>query len=277
MKLAIIASSKDPAGVNIRNQLIESFDFLKTREVFEQSKVYLNSRIAGKSIKLYLTNNDLLNYNGFDVQIKADVFIFLSKHQSRADTPSFAVHAIGNWGLNELGGKEKTLCGSCSIMFRNIFLKLNEIARNSGYELTMEATHHGPYVEKPSLFVEIGSTEQEWNNPRNGEIIAKTIMKSLESEESECKTAIGIGGPHYCNNFNKAVLRSKVALSHICPKYMLEKLDEDLIKQAVRTTSEKVDFVLVDWKGLGKEKLRILEILERLGLEYKRCDKISKD
>ena len=31
-------------------------------------------------------------------------------------------------------------------------------------------------------------------------------------------------------------------------------LHEELIKQAIQKTAEKVDFVLLGWKGLGKEK-----------------------
>ena len=30
------------------------------------------------------------------------------------------------------------------------------------YKLTLECTHHGPLIEKPCVFIEIGSTETEW-------------------------------------------------------------------------------------------------------------------
>ena len=75
-------------------------------------------------------------------------------------------------------------------------------------------------------------------------------MNALDNQNHDYKTAIGIGGPHYCNNFNKILLRTDTAISHIRPKYLLEKLDEELIKQSVQKTVEKVDFVLLDWKGL---------------------------
>ena len=45
-----------------------------------------------------------------------------------------------------------------------------------------------------------------------------------------------------------------------------------MLKQAIEKTYEKVDFVLLDWKGLGKEKQRIKSILEELNIEYKRTD-----
>ena len=138
----------------------------------------------------------------------------------------------------------------------------------------MEATHHGPFIEKPAVFVEIGSTEAEWSDKENGKIIAQTIMNAVKNKNNNYKTAIGIGGPHYCSNFNKIMLRTDIAISHICPKYQLENLGEDLIKQSIEKTKENVDFILLDWKGLGKEKQRIMELLKSMDLEFKRTDKI---
>ena len=269
---AIIVSSKDPAGINIRNNLIGLFDFEKINEKFDDNKIYQN-----KNIKLYLTNNDLVYSEDIDKRIDADILIFASKHRSKENTPSFAVHAIGNWNEARLGGKEKMLCPSSAVLLKNMFIELNENAKNSGYEITLEATHHGPFVEKPAVFVEIGSTEKEWNEKDNGRIIAKTIMNAIKNENKTYKIAIGIGGPHYCSNFNKIALRTDIALSHICPKYALQDLDEDLMKQSIQKTTEKIDFILLDWKGLGTEKQRIAEILRNMNFGFERTDKLSKN
>ena len=166
---------------------------------------------------------------------------------------------------------------SSAILLKNLFVELNANGKETNYELTLEATHHGPYVGKPAVFVEIGSTENEWNGKLNGEIIAKVIMGGLGNRSNNYKTAVGIGGPHYCSNFNKIVLRTDIAISHICPKYHLENLNQELIKQAIEKTVEKVDFVVLDWKGLGTEKQRIVDILKNLNLEFKRTDQILKE
>ena len=268
-KFAIIASSKDTAGTNIRNNLIELFDFEKINEKFDDNDVYQN-----KNIKLYLTNDELVYSENIDKKIDADILIFASKHRSKENTPSFAAHAIGNWNEARLGGKEKHLCPSSAVLLKNLFVELNEIAKETNYEITLEATHHGPYVEKPAVFVEIGSTENEWNKKQNEEIVAKTIMDAIKNENKNYKIAIGIGGSHYCSNFNKSLLRTDIALSHICPKYALQDLDEELINQAIEKTYEKIDFILLDWKGLGAEKQRIAEMLKNLSLEFKRTDQI---
>lgn len=275
--IAIIASSKDPAGINIRNNLIELFDFERTDEKFDNNDIFQYGKTPNKTIKLYLTNQDLIFAENIDKKINADIFIFASKHRSKENTPSFAVHPIGNWDSADFGGEEKKLCPSSAVLLKNLFIELNEIGKNSGYELTLEATHHGPYVEKPAVFCEIGSTEKEWSEKENGKIIAKTIMNSLTNQNNNYKIAVGIGGPHYCNNFNKIILRTDIALSHICPKFHLDKLNEDLIKQAIEKTVEKVGFVVLDWKGLGKEKQRIVDLLKSLNLEIKRSDQLLKD
>ena len=160
---------------------------------------------------------------------------------------------------------------------KNLFLELNNSAKDSGYELTMEATHHGPYAEKLSVFCEIGSTEEEWNDKENGKVMANAIINGLKNENQNYKIAVGIGGPHYCSNFNKIALRTNVAFSHFCPKYHLDKLSEELIQQSIEKTKEKTDFIVLDWKGLGTEKQRIAELLKNMNLEIKRSDHILKE
>ncbi len=276
MNIAIIASSKDPAGVNIRNSLIELFGFERIGEKFDNNDVFQHDKIENKNIKIYLINSELIFSENIDKKIDADVFIFASKHRSKENTKSFAVHPIGNWGKAEFGGEERKLCISSAILLKSMFIELNNAAKGSAYEITLEATHHGPYIDKPAVFIEIGSTEKEWNDTKNGEIIAKAIIGSLKNQNERCKTAIGLGGPHYCSNFNKIVLRTDIAISHICPKYHLDKLNEDLIRQAMEKTQEKVDFILLDWKGLGAEKQRIIEMLKNFNIEVKRAEQVLK-
>ena len=275
-QIAIIASSKDPAGINIRNNLIQLFNFESIDENFDNNAVFQFNEIQNKKIKLYLINDDLIFAENIDKKISADFFIFASKHRSKENKPSFTVHPIGNWDKSEFGGQEKKLCLSSAVLIKNLYLSLMQnshfLQENANIEVSLEVTHHGPYVEKPAVFIEIGSTEREWNEKINGEIIAKTIMKALENENKNYRIAVGIGGPHYCSNFNKIILKTDIAISHICPKYLLEQLGEDLIKQSIEKTVEKVDFGLLDWKGLGAEKQRIIDVLKKIDLEFKRTD-----
>ena len=273
-RYSIITSAKDPAGINIRSNLIDLFKFEKTGEKFDDNDVFEYRRYKDKNIKLYLINDELIFSENIDKKIETDFLIFASKHRSASNAKSFAVHPIGNWSKADFGGQEKKLCPSSAILLKRLFLSLNDFAKDSGFEITLEATHHGPYTEKPSVFVEIGSTEEEWKDRKNGEILAGTVMKGIETEIVDQKIAVGIGGSHYCNNFNKILLRTDIAVSHICPKYRLESIDAGSFRESILRTPEKFDFFLLDWKGLGKEKQKIMEMFEGSPFEVKRADKV---
>ncbi|MEK6974456.1 MAG: D-aminoacyl-tRNA deacylase [Nanoarchaeota archaeon] len=263
MDIAIIASTKDLASMNIKANLLEHFN--NAYEIYESEDVFYSG-----NAKLYTINNELITYENIDKRINADFFIFISKHKSQVEKPTLSVHSIGNWNGNEFGGISNKLVLTSSLMLRKFFLILNELGKDSGYEIVYEATHHGPYLEKPAFFIEIGSTEKEWADKNAGKIIAQTIIQGIPKENDDAKTVIGIGGLHTCPEFNKAVLRNNIALSHICPKYALEFLTKESLQEAISKTAEKIDFVLLDWKGLRAEKQKILSLLNETNLDYKK-------
>jgi D-aminoacyl-tRNA deacylase len=164
-------------------------------------------------------------------------------------------------------------------------LILLELLKNprEGYEVTMEATHHGPFSERSCLFVEVGSTEEEWNDEQNGKIIAHAVLHALQHysehhhKEEKPTMAIGIGGPHYCSNFNKLSQRKNYAFSHICPKHHLADLDHDMLEQAIEKNTEKIQSIVLDWKGLGQEKQKILDLAHKTGLKVERTDQLLKE
>ena len=147
------------------------------------------------------------------------------------------------------------------------------------YKITLEATHHGPLIEKPCVFVEIGSTIEEWKNRRAGFILARSLSETLKNlhKNEYNEVAVGIGGPHYCPNFNKIQLNSNIAVSHIIPQYSFP-ITEEMIKEAIEKTDEEVDLVLLDWKGLGKseERKKVIEILDKLHIDYRKTSGIGK-
>jgi len=271
MNIALISYSKEIASTNIKENLINNFSFNKLEEQFDNNNIF-ESRSNNKDIKLYTINSKLIDADDLDKKIDADVFIFISKHKAEEGRASLTCHPIGNFGKAEHGGKDETLCRSNPVLLKNIFLELNKNVEEP-YEVTMEATHHGPFMEKPLLFVELGSNEKYWEDAKGGNIVAKSLIGAL-SNVNTYKSIFVIGGGHYNHYANKAMLQTNLAVGHICTKYNLENLDENLLKQAMEKIIPKPKFVLLDWKGLGKEKHRILEILEKNNIEYRRSDKI---
>lgn len=212
-------------------------------------------------------------------QQEANYIIVASTHKSKDERKTLSVHPTGNFAKAELGGKDKTLSKTSSHLFKKFFQELKKQAEQAelDYEVTMEATHHGPYISRPSLFIEIGSSEKQWKDPEAAKVIAKTIISAserfqeLEQEEEEWQTAIAFGGGHYCQSFNKHQLGDKYAISHICSKHNLPFLDEELIKQAIEKTEEKVELVLLDWKGLSGYKEKVIKLLKKLKISYEKA------
>jgi len=333
MNIAIISSTKDQASTNIKENLVNSFN--KLEEQFDNNNIF-QSIINNNKIKLYTIDSELIFTDDLDKKIDADLFIFISKHKAQEDRASLTCHAIGNFGKAEKGGKEKTLCVSHSFFLKNMFIELNNNVKEP-YEVTLEATHHGPFLEKPVLFVELGSNEKYWGDKNGGKIVAQSIINAMKKDDNkfnfntinnnlnkennnnsmektnennsinknnnydnknsienlnetnfnktennndskiknnDFESTFVVGGGHYNHVANKAMLNSNLAVGHICAKYNLENLDEGLIKESLEKIIPKPKFVLLDWKGLGKEKQRILDILDRSSIGYKRSDKV---
>ncbi len=216
-----------------------------------------------------------------------DFLVFASTHRSEKGNPSLSLHAPGNWRNAELGGQPGKVCKTSAFVLKYLFQELNKNYEDNkeklseDYSITLEVTHHGPLTQIPCCFIELGSTEKQWGDKEAAKIIAKTIL-SLQNftnhiEHPNWIPVIGIGGPHYCNNFNKIQLNSNYAISHLIPEYALP-LTESMLKEAEQKTLEQVKEVLIDWKGCGNSESRqnIINIIEKYGLKHKRIGKVKK-
>jgi len=261
MKFAIIASKQDLAGKNIFKHIHENFP----------------------ELTCYLIKEDSIYAESIDKKIPGDFFIFATKHSSKEERKTFSIHAPGNFNKADFGGRQGRICKTSAFFLKHLFIILNSETKkaNSDYEMTLEVTHHGPYLEKPCCFIEIGTTEEEWQDIKAGEIITRTISKAIktfnqEQAKKEWKVVVGIGSPHYTPNFNKIQLNSEYAISHIIPNYVFP-INEEMIKEAINKTEEKVSLAILDWKGMrGEERQQVIKILNNLNLKYKRTSEIEK-
>ena len=63
------------------------------------------------------------------------------------------------------------------------------------------------------------------------------------------------------------MLESEYGLGAIAAKHDLPYLDNFLLEQMIHRNIEEVTYALVDVKGLGKEKSRVLTLLDKCGIE----------
>ena len=248
MKTAVIISKKDQAGINI-------YEFLKDLE------------------NVYLVEEESIYCDDIDKKIKADNFIFATKHQSVSGKPCLLVHIPGNWDKAELGGRNRTLCRSSGYL-KDAFLLLKRLNKDKKYEVSVEAVHHGPFLEKPVMFIELGSSKEEWDDKDAAKIIANVIKEVLKKSVKRYKTVIVLGGGHYNVVSNKILERTEYDISYICPKHYLEVLDEEMLKQVLEKSHNKVEMFVLDYKGLGNSKKKVIDLLNKMKLKYVKSSEI---
>jgi D-aminoacyl-tRNA deacylase len=113
------------------------------------------------------------------------------------------------------------------------------------------------------MFVEIGSTEKEWNDEKAVEAVAKSILDLLDNPIVECTPCIGFGGDHYADKFTKKALEENMAFGHIIPNYVFENITEDVVQQAIdKTIGAKRAFLDGRSKGKEEDRKKILKVLE---------------
>jgi len=203
-----------------------------------------------------------------------ELVVFISRHSSVSGTPTLSVHTPGNLGEAELGGLTRRVSVSSANAMKdalNAMMQFKEEMRLS-YEVSYECTHHGPSLNMPTMFAELGSSPKQWNDVKAAEAVAHATMKAISKfGESHAKAVLGIGGLHYNNKFTRMALESEMAFGHIIPKYAISYIDVEILRQCVDKTLEKVEFVVLDWKGIkGEHKSKLIEMLEEIGVPFKK-------
>jgi len=268
----IVISKKDTASVNIGERLLEHSGWVFQKDIkFESDQVYTFSDLA----VMVTINPYHLYYDNIDLHVQEDlakqglpvvpaVVIFASKHQSASGMKTLSVHPVGNYGKAEYGGKSQELVPAAPHIMTMAYRILREqaIENNLSHSVTFEATHHGPYLETPSFFIEIGSDASAWGDKDAADVIAKTIILILESDlESQClgfPVAIGVGGGHYTPHHTDLARNKKVSFGHIIPSYALPGISDRMLLRALERTPN-AELVHFHKKALKKDQYNKLK------------------
>jgi D-aminoacyl-tRNA deacylase len=180
---------------------------------------------------------------------------FLSRHAGETG-PLLTAHFTGNFGAAEYGGDPGELARACPNVQRAVLDAFDRHAPE-GYGVGIECTHHGPTrVGAPSLFVELGSSEDEWTDPAGAEAVARSVLElggvrpdatsevGTESEPTSDATRegsdgpepastgddprqiVGFGGGHYAPQFERIVRETDWCAGHIAADWGLASMGE---------------------------------------------------
>ncbi len=269
MKTVIVSSTKDPAGTNIHNELVDKLVSKDTSQIYDGQPI-----LSDGITSLVTISRDLVLVDDLDNFFRDCRYIFISRHRAESGIPSLTAHFTGNFGTNSLGGRPGEIGKFSPSLLKNYLQSLYSLREEipKSYAITLEATHHGPTsLAFPVLFVELGSEAEQWADRMAASYIAKALIACLHKSTTYEKCAVAIGGTHYSQKFNEFILSTEYALGPIVPKYALEFLDSAMLQQIVHKGDQKITHALLDMKGLGRHKDRIVKLLSEVGLEIVRA------
>ena len=312
MGTLILASKDDQASLNLLSSVIDLGCWGESTE-FEHGSVW--AHING-DVHILLIDEIHILADGIDkkheklTKFKIDDILILSRHVSSSKTPALTLHPIGIPGGVPHG--ERGVAGGIngklsppSPRFAPLFRIMREIAIERAvddrYDITIEATHHGPLLSKPTIYVEIGSDEDQWNDKEAADVWAQAISISLGLTggeqhglwQGQGEVLLGIGGGHYAPRHKSVIRDSEVWAGHIIASYSLDfdNIDErpevsnhpwkNSLGEALTSTIQAFPggavFAHLDRKSFkGWQRAAIIEELEMQGIPVKRGNDIVK-
>lgn len=240
MVTVVVATTTDPASIGPASALL-AMPGWQAGPSFEGITSFVNG-----DVRLLQHDKGIVEEDHLDKrweQASSEVvheLIFLSKHTAVSNRPALTIHPIGVPHLRQgdvppQGGKPGWAAPPSPRMAPWLKL-LKTIAESRGlipeFEITLEATHHGPETNTPTMFVEIGSTEEHWRRQDAAQVISLLIWEGLgigggtpvgnwSSNNDKNKVLLGIGGGHYVPRHMDIVQKDGVWVGHLLSGYSL--------------------------------------------------------
>ena len=101
------------------------------------------------------------------------------------------------------------------------------------------------------MFLEIGSTEKQWEDKEPARALIKSL---LEFKIKEGINVLGFGGGHYTPRFTEAALSHKVSFGHMVANYGIPHLTENILMKALK--AGKSSGIYFHKKGMKKSEYR---------------------
>jgi D-tyrosyl-tRNA(Tyr) deacylase len=264
--ILIVTSSEDIASMNIRERLLSLAEWAEAG-TFAGAEVLVHDLL-----RMILIDRPHLEADDLDVKFgdshgtPPKLVVFASRHRSQSGKATLTVHPIGNYGSADYGGKPATLVPSAPREMTFALSRLRHHGAGLPYEISYEATHHGPSLSTPTFYIEIGSDETKWPDPKAAEAIAKTILELNDFKNGAGiavgapapPIAVGIGGGHYAPRHTDAALAGLASFGHIVPNHALEEEPERRLEMALEKTLG-AETVYFHRKAMKKPLVRELE------------------
>ncbi|KAK9107081.1 hypothetical protein Syun_023092 [Stephania yunnanensis] len=246
MVVLVVATTIDPASIGPASSLL-AMPGWEPGPSLQGIPSYVNGNVRLLKHDNSIVKEDYLDRRWGEATGEAvDEVIFLSKHVAVSNRPALTIHPIGVPHLRDdevppAGGKPgwaappNPRMGAWMKLLKNIAESHNLVPE---FEVTMEATHHGPLVDAPTMFLEIGSTEEYWKRQDAALVMASLVWKGLglrgdgdvgnwNSENNKKKVLLGIGGGHYVPRHMDIIMKDNIWVGHLLSGYSLPMEDRN--------------------------------------------------
>jgi D-aminoacyl-tRNA deacylase len=269
----IVTSKEDIASMNIRDHLVRGWTW-KESGAFEGSPILVSGSFLMITIpEIHLDRDNIDKQVGEATGKDFDVAIFASRHRAESKIPTLTVHPIGNYSKADFGGLDRKLVKASPHLMTSSLRALKQKAADLGFSISFETTHHGPYLETPTFFIEIGSDESYWPHKGAAEKIADVIMTT---DEKKGEVVMCAGGGHYAPRFTDLAMENDVSIAHMAANYALDALAEESVMKEMIAKSGNPKMIYFHRKSMPKQKFRDLEAKFRnLGIESVRSDDLA--
>ena len=267
--LAIVVSRADDASVHIGEHLKELADWSVDRDERRSAADGGGDvwRLEGAELRVFDTPHLELD-GAADAFDDPDLLVFASKHAGETGR-LLTAHHTGNFGPAEFGGEDGAFARACPAAHKRVIDALEDRAPPD-YEVGMECTHHGPTdLTVPSMFVEVGSAQPQWDDPDAARAVAQAILDLRNvapdgpRENGTRRHLVGFGGGHYVPRFERIVRETDWSVGHIGADWCLDAMgDPEANREVIRAAFEAsaADHALITGK---RPDLR--EVVEDLG------------
>ena len=234
-----------------------------SQEMTQDGEIY-----RGKYYDLLIIQTPAISADWLEEKYDYDGFIFLSKHAAESGVLALTCHSTGNFSEAKFGGNDRQVAIPHPYVQKEYHQTLwKNKSQFSDFQITIEATHHGPTaLTKPTIFIEIGTTEKQWIDVSLCNSIAILIHNVMTKNIKSSPVAICFGGTHYPEKFTKELLEGTLALGTVVPKHALDNVDEDLFLHILKQ-NKMAKIALLDWGGLGSNKQKLIDFLNNTDLE----------
>jgi D-aminoacyl-tRNA deacylase len=272
--LGIVVSRADEASVHIGEQLRSVADWTETRDAGRPDGEGGGTVYRTRGAELREFDALHLELSGVAAAFDGpDLVVFASRHAGETDE-LLTAHHTGNFGDAEYGGEAGRFARACPNAHSAVIEALAEHAPEA-YEVGMECTHHGPTdVGAPSMFVEVGSAEPQWEDPEAARAVARAILDirgvaaDAPDENGTRRHLVGFGGGHYAPRFERVVRETDWAVGHVGADWSIEALGEwagdserrhdDVLRRAFEESG-------AEYALLEADRPELVERLEGLG------------